>query len=867
MEYKNAPGSDGEFTIEQLGVRFFTTPLQNAARIPKKTNRVGLARCLALPLVPLDSNSLRMLRNYIKTAFRNFVRHRFFSLINVFGLAVAMSICMVLIMLVADQLSYDRHNTNGSRIYRITTLPVNDKGVVTSNQENSSSPMTVGPELLNKYTGVEKAVRFMRGFGNGWLEFENQNVNIPLSGFFADAGALEMFQYELEYGDATNALVQPYSVVLSRAAANKLFKEPNPVGQTIKVGDLGVYTVTGVLRKTSNKSHIVFEGLASMSTVKALEDAGKLDKVSDNWTDYWHGWTYIQVEPGKTASSIQSTLDAVFAKHIGSITTPDTYKMKFALQPLFKITPSNSLNNPIGPQLPWLFVYFLGGLALVILLTSCFNFTNLSIARALNRAREIGVRKVTGAARWQIFGQFIFESILVAFVALVFALVLVFLLEPLIMQLNFARIFHWELHAGSTVYAFFILFALVVGILAGFFPALVLSGFQPVHVLKNLSNLKLFSRMGLRKTLLVSQFTLSLFFILTVLVAFNQLHLFTHQHHGFKMNNNLLVKLNNTSHENLKNELQKYANITAVTAASHLPAAGTSYGTGFKKKREETEWTNMAYFLVDEHYADNMELKLLAGDFLKREHVSLNKNLIVINAAAVDKFQFGSAREAVGQALLFQNDSTEKIIVGVVANYNHRDLTREIEPMALMYDPKSFNVVQVAYLGTYDEARLTVEKAWATVNPDMKIDYTEVKSEINKFYEVVFGDLVTLLGFVSTLAILISCLGLLGMATYATETRIKEISIRKVLGSSDGALVLLLSRGFLSILGLAVLIGVPLAYVVNNLWLEFIAYRTAMGVGTIGLGILLLMFFGALTIVSQTWRAVFINPVDNLKGE
>lgn len=808
-----------------------------------------------------------MLRNYIKTAFRNLIRHRFFSLINVFGLAVAMSICMVLIMLVADQLSYDRHNTNGSRIFRVTTLGVDDKGVVTSDQENSSSPMTVAPELLEKYTGVEKAVRFRRGFGNGWLEFENQNVNIPLSGFFADAEALNMFQYELEHGDPSSALVQPYSVVLSRAAANKLFKEPNPVGQTLKVGDIGVYTVTGVLKETKNKSHIVFDGLASMSTVKALEEAGKFDRTSESWTNYWQGWTYVMIESGKTPHDLQVALDEMYRKHIASITTPDTYKMKFALQPLFRITPSNSMNNPIGPLLPWLVVYFLGGLALIILLTSCFNFTNLSIARSLSRAREIGVRKVTGAARWQIFGQFISESILVAFIALAVALALVVVLEPLIQQLNFARIFRWDLHSSTAVYLIFVLFATVVGILAGFFPAVVLSGFQPVQVLKNLSNLKLFSRMGLRKTLLVSQFTLSLFFILTVMVAYDQLHLFTHQNHGFKMNNNILVKLNNTSHETLKNELQKYANISAVAAASHLPAAGTSYGTGFKKKREEPEWTNVDYFLVDENYADNMELTLVAGEFFKTKEVNLNKNLMVINEAAVARFQLGSAREAIGQSLIFQNDSTEKIIAGVVANYNHRDLMREIDPMALMYQPESFSVMQVAYLGTYDEARQTVEKAWATVNPDLKIDYTEVKSEINKFYEVVFGDLVTVLGFVSTLAILISCLGLLGMATYATETRVKEISIRKVLGSTDGALVLLLSRGFLSILGLAVLIGVPLAYVVNNLWLEYIAYRTAMGVGTISLGVLLLVFFGALTIGSQTWRAVFINPVDNLKGE
>lgn len=808
-----------------------------------------------------------MLTNYLKTALRNLVRNRFFSFINIFGLAVAMSVSMVLIMLVADQLSYDRHNTNGAYIYRINTIGVDDKGQTIETQENASSPMTVGPELLEHYTGIANAVRFMSGFGNGWMGFENQSINVPLAGFFADEDALNMFQYELQYGDVTTALIKPYSVVLTRKAANKLFKDENPVGQILKVGDLGSYTVTGILKETKSKSHIVFDGLASMSTVKSLEQKGKLKKNSDSWTNCWDGWTYVLAEPGKTTSDLQALLNEVYAKHIESLTTPGVYKTKFLMQPLFSITPGKFLNNPIGPQLPWVFVYALGGLALVILLASCFNFTNLSLARSLTRAREIGVRKVTGAARWQIFGQFISESIVIAIIALALAFLFVVILEPLVLKLNFAHIFHWDLSSNTTVYLIFVLFAITVGILAGFFPAVVLSGFQPVHVLKNLTNMKLFSRMGLRKTLLVSQFTLSLFFILTVLIAHNQLSLFTHQDHGFNMSNNIVVKLNSTSAQNLKNELQKHSNITSITAASHIPAASASYANGFKRTLEDPEFISAAYFIVDEDYATNMNLQLVAGEFFKAENAASNKNLMVINEAAVSAFKLGSPQEAIGQSLIHQADSTEKIVVGVVANYNHRTLTHKIESMALLYNPDSYQLLQVSYVGTYEHAGQTIENAWATVNPGLKVDYTEVKSEINKFYDLLFGDLVNVLSFISFLAILLSCLGLLGMATYATETRMKEVSIRKLLGSSDGALVILLSKGFLSVLALAIVIGIPLAYFVNKLWLELIAYHTVIGIGTISLAVLLLVIFGALTIGSQTWRAVFANPVDNLKNE
>ena len=807
-----------------------------------------------------------MFKNYLTTAYRSLVRHRFFSAINIIGLAVAMSICMGIIMMVADQMSYDRFNSKADRIFRINTIEAENKGDFET--ENATSTLRLRQELEEKYTGFEKVVRIKRGFGNNWLELDGQDVNIPLTGFFADPEVFELFEYEFQYGDRATALKEPFSVVLTRKAANKLFKEENPVGQAVKMGKTRVYTVTGVLKETNHKTHIVFEGLASMSSVRGLYDKeSDFQSEMENWTNFWNGWTYILLEKGKSTADIQQHLDKIYEEHIGSITNPGVFKMKFLLQSMLDITPGPLLNNSIGPLLPWIFVYFLGGLALIILLTSCFNFTNLSIARSLTRAREIGVRKVTGAARWQIFTQFLSESIVVALIALVIALGLMFIVKPMILQLNFARIFRWDLQANYIVYSIFIVFAMVVGILAGLFPAVVLSGFEPVKVLKGLTSMKLFSRMGLRRVLLVSQFTLSLFFILTVIVMYNQLTLFVNKDHGFNMKNNILVRLNNTSHQALKIELSKYNNITSISAASHVPAAGTSYGNGFKRKLEDPEWTNVGYFHVDENYLENMNIPLLAGRFFKEENGESNKNFIVINHQAVEKFHFESDLDAVNQEIIFEHDSSRRTIIGVVKDYNHNDLVQAIKPMGLMYTPESFNLVQVAYAGSYENATKTIEKAWAAVNPGIKIDYKEVESEINQFYEIVFGDIVKVLGFISFLAILISCLGLLGMATYTTETRIKEISIRKVLGSSSAALVLLLSRGFLTMLGLAIVIGVPAAYFINGLWLNLIAYRTTLDLAAISIGVVILILFGVLTIGSQTIRATFVKPVDNLKSE
>ena len=373
--------------------------------------------------------------------------------------------------------------------------------------------------------------------------------------------------------------------------------------------------------------------------------------------------------------------------------------------------------------------------------------------------------------------------------------------------------------------------------------------------------------MTLRKVLLVSQFTLSLFFILTLLVIYNQLTLFVHQDHGFNMRSNILVRLNNTSYQALKTELSRYNNITSVSAASHIPAAGTTHGMGLKKNLEDPEWTNLNYFLVDENYLDNMDVDILVGSFFVDKNGESNKNFIVINQQAVQKFHFDSDLDALNQEVIVQHDSSRRTIIGVVKDYNHNDLFQAIKPMALMYDPEQFNLLQVAYAGTYDNAVKTIEKAWATVNPGLRIDYKEVESEINQYYEIFFGDLVRVLGFISILAIVISCLGLLGMATYTTETRIKEISIRKVLGSSNGALIMLLSKGFFKLLMIAVLIGIPASWFLNNMWLELMAYRIDVSAAMIGLGVLIMLVLGGLTIGSQTLRAAFANPVDNLKNE
>lgn len=810
-----------------------------------------------------------MLKNYINIAIRNILKHRVFSFINIFGLAVAMSICMGIIMLVADQMMIDRHNTNSARIYRINTIPYfHDQNGRFKGNETATTTLPLRDELMTNYTGIEKSVRLMRGFGNGWLELEPSNdVNIPVSGYFADPEVLDMFQYELQYGNPETALVEPYSVVLSKEAAEKLFAVENPVGESIKVGKLGTYKVTGVLKRTENRSHIIADAFASISTVKSLAAANIMGGDLENWYNCFSGWVYIRLQEGKRIEDIEPHLAQISKAHFSELPTGETIEVTYATQNLLEIIPGRMLNNPIGPFMPWFLIYFMAGIAGIVLITSCFNFTNLSIARSLTRAREIGVRKVTGAMRWQIFVQFISEAVVISLFALVLAIGIIYMLRPFIVDLAFARFLKWNLSANYIVYGIFLALSVLVGVVAGLFPAGVLSGFQPIKVLKNLNNTRLMSKMGLRKALLVVQFSLSMIFVLSVIVLYKQMNLFLQNDNGFAVENRLIIHRGETSAKVLKTELEKQSNIKSVSIASHVPMTGINYGSDFKKSLHEKESMFVNYFSVDEDYLQHMELTLVAGNFFSEESGASNKNFIVLNEESVKRFQFSNPIDALGKTIYMVHDSTERQIIGVVKDYQHEFLAERLEPLALIYNPEEYAMVQVAFTGNYLDAASTVEKVWAGINPGLKLDMKELSVHLGTMYEIIFGTIVKVLGFIAFLAITISCLGLLGMATYTIETRKKEIALRKILGSSNRSLIYILSKGYFTVLVIALVIAIPAAYFINTFWLQNLATHVTVDAVTIGLGTIVLLLLGVFTIGSQTLQAIVVNPVENLKSE
>lgn len=802
-----------------------------------------------------------MLYNYLKISFRSILKHKLFSFVNLFGLAFSLSVCIIIALLLADQYSYDRYNTDKESIYRINHTRLNSDN---SFSRMATSPLPLGEKLVTEYSGIKESVKLYRGFGNDWVDIGG-NVNIPVSGFFADSGVLDFFQYELAYGDPEKALLAPYSVVITQETAERLFNVDNAIGQVIKVGDLGSYKVTGVLKETNNKSHIVFDALASISTVEPLVRLEALSLPISSWGSLSKGWTYIKLDENKSTEDVLTHLAKINKEQYADNEDID---VKFSLQNLTAITPGPLMGNQIGPGLPDMFMYFLIGLAAVIMLSTCFNYTNLSIARSMTRAKEVGVRKTFGANRAQVFAQFLTEAIMMSVLAFGFSLIIMQFLEPAFMSLNISQLLHLDLNNSLNVYTMCFAFSIFIGAVAGFFPSLFHSSVKPLQALKELSGVKLLSKTGLRKALIVTQFGLSLFFIITVLTINGQKQLMLNADYGMVTENIVNIRLNGSSVANLKNELLSHSEISSVAAASFAPATGTSSTKSIQLNIED-EPVAIKFFAVDDAYIPNMKLTLLAGRNFNENDTELKKRSeIVLNEKAVETFSFANANDAIGAQLILEEGELNVTVIGVVKDYNYEALVSKIDPMMLHYLPERYGILQAKLSSEDTEAGLlAIEASWKAVNPNLEIDYKFMDDEIHGFADMLFGDLVQIITFISMLALIMACLGLLGMAVFSTESRLKEISIRKVLGASEQSVLLLLSKGFLKLLLMAIVIMVPLAYLANDAWLQFIAYRVDLGVGIVTIGIVIVSIVGIITIGSQTFIASRTNPIQALRNE
>ncbi len=797
---------------------------------------------------------ITMFKNYVKIALRNIVKHKVFSLVNITGFAISLSLCLLVIQTIFSIYSSDRFHENKDRIFRVITSSANKNRV--SNLATAPLPLA---EELKVFPEIETVVRIKKNFGGYAV---SRGKKFPVQGYYTDKEFFKVFSFELESGDPGSALSSPYSVVLSKELALKFFGSRNPLGETLSFKDLGDFKITGVMKDASHlKSHLRFECLASVSTLISLEKQKKLYASLDNWKNINDNYVYFLLRDNASAARIEKSLAGMVKKHY-----PDkdrTYM--FRLQALTGISPGLNLVNFLSPAVPMEVPYIFSCIAFIILLIACFNYTNLSLAKALSRAKEVGVRKVIGANRPKIFAQFIGEAVVISVIALVFAIFFLEFLEPFFYSLNydFRQVFSMETRSIGLILVF-LLFAVFAGVLAGFFPAISLSKF-PALVLKDNTNVKLFSRLKLRKVLVVFQFFVSFIFIITTIVLYSQLRFESNLPPGFNPGNILNVELQKVDYDKFKREVSGYHNISAVSASSFIPGTGTRWIT-VAKTPNISEQMEIDYLSVDEYFIENLQLEMTVGQNFPPGSRAGSEKFVVLNEKAVDHFGFGTPAQAIGQHITFEKDKNLEII-GVVKNFIAANASAPIRPLALRLQPRDYMFANLKFNQNDIEGTVQfLNEKWKELEPIRSFKYQFFEDQLKR-YASIPKELLKGIGFITFLTILVAFFGLLGMVIYDTEARVKEIGIRKIMGGSLFDITMVISKGFIYLLVVAAILAAPVAWLINNMFLQNMAQRISLGFGIFAVGISIMCAIGFIVIFSQTIRAANRNPVEMLRCE
>jgi putative ABC transport system permease protein len=760
---------------------------------------------------------------------------------------------MLIIVVILDQFSYDEIHTKRERIYRIQQVD----SLSEVSLKMASNPYPLAIELRDNYAIAEKVVILNNTFrGEGLYN----DTRLEFNGLYTSTAFFDVFDFKLQDGSVEEILDEPYTMVLSRETADKFFGDEDPIGKFIEIDTLGAYEVKGVMAKTSEKSHIQFEALISLSTLEILDQKRDEPRFVNNWKTGWGSWIYLLLYEDSDLGNIQQILDQI---SIEKYKDDDEHNLSFYLQPFDKIVPGPLLGNEIGVFLPKVFILFMAGLALVIIISAAFNYTSLSVARSMLRAREVGVRKTFGATRSQVIIQFLLEAVVIAVISLFLAFALLQYLLPAFSGMQMMSLLEIRPEQNIKIYLWFLIFALVTGLLSGVLPAVFISAFKPVFVLKGITNIRFFSRITLRKILLVTQFVFSMVFIISILLIFKQMNFMINIDLGFDAEVVYDINLQGKDFSKVKAEYSQLPEVVNIAASSHIPAEGNIWGVDIRLKTEDEKY-HANYFSVDENYIETMGLELISGKNFPENMSTENEKFVIASEMTVEHFQLGTVQEAIGTTLIL-DDSTMVEIIGIIKNYQYAAVFLNLKPMLLRYIPDRH---RHAFL-RLDSPNMTatvskLERTWEKIDPyhDLNGDFLDGRI---KFYYTFFEDIMYTVGFATLLAIIIAGFGLLGMATYSTQTRMREIGIRKVFGAEVNHIIFLVSKSYLWLMLIAAVIGGIIAYLVNNLWLQYLSKRVDFGIGTILAGVFIVVIVGLLTISSQTLKAAQTKPAKTLK--
>ena len=809
----------------------------------------------AIPSILIYSlfRSAVMAKNYTTIALRNIRKHKVFSFINIMGLAIGISLCLFVISLIFFMQGSDRFHTNKNRIYRVISETITERGV----HERATAPMPLAGEL-EQIPGVERTVRLKKNFG-GVATYREQGFLV--NGLYADNDFFQVFSFELERGNPQTVLVEPYSIVLTQEVAQKFFGMRDPIGEILAIKDLGDFTITGLMKDVTRlNTHMKFECLASLSTLVSLENQKKTYASLTNWKNLNDNYVYLLLDEKASSKAIEELLPGIVESHYSD----DGNEYRYSLQGLTKISPGKNLGNnlsamPIPTEAP----LFLSIIAFVIVLIACFNYTNLSLAKSLSRAKEVGIRKTIGANRFKIFAQFIGESTTYALIALVIAFFLYKLLIPFFMQSILAHVEMETLSFG--LISSFVLFTLFIGILAGVIPAILISKFNPTEVLRDITKTRLFSRINLRRALVVIQFFISFLFIITTIVLSKQMHFETNIDLGFRTKNILNVELQGTDYKIFRQEVANHPGISSVSASAFIPCTGMAWLE--RAKRPDTkEYIDVDFISVDSHFIPNFGMELVAGRNFPETIDPENERFVILNELAVKQFGFASSVDAIGQTIIF-DDNSQLEVIGVVNDFLSRNTQDTAHPMVLRVAPQYFDYANLN-IAADDKgpALLFLETKWKELEPFRPFRHAFFEAQLED-YRAGAKNAIQGLSFISFLTILIAFFGLLGMVIYDMEARVKEIGIRKVMGASLIDIILVTSKSFVLLLLMAAGLALPVAWFANHMILQSIANRIELGFGIFVQGLLIMFSLGFLIIFSQAIRAATRNPVESLRYE
>ncbi len=804
-----------------------------------------------------------MLKNHLKIVYRNFVRYKLFSFINIFGLAIGLSICMIISLWVLRELSYDRFHEKANRIYRIERELFRDNLY-------QRWPIVGGSykqALIDDFPEIENATRFWK------REFaiKDHKNNIHRQETYAvDNSIFEIFDFSLEEGDEQTALADPKTVVLTRENAWRYFGTGDAVGKSLTFeweGKQVDLEVTGILEDVPENSHIHFDMLVSIASYSEEE-------FSDWRSNYLY--TYVLVSANTSKPDLEEKLKTFVNQrlepHYGDLLMLNKDMsihevLKLYLFPIVDIHLYPSVNWEVEAGGSISSVYIFSSIAILILIIACLNFVNLSTSRANKRAKEVSLRKTVGADKSQLRGQFIQESVLIAFVSLGFA----FVLSSLFIE-AYNGIFAENLSLSVLTQPKNLLFlfgaTFCVGVLAGLYPAFYLTRFEPAEVIKG--SLRAGGRKSaFRRNMVVVQFSISIFLIIGLFTVFKQMKYIQTRSLGFDKENVVILPVRSQqiaqNYSSFRNELKNNSQIVSVSASSEVPA-DSHYSNSHYRRLDSEEPVLLYLFFSDYDYVETYRMEILAGRAFSRDFSTDTVGTLILNESAAQRFGW-TPEEAVGKKLKGPYSEEPAQVVGVVKNFNYNSLRREVEPLTILLDPEYIRAISVRIMpGNLERTLSFIQEKWQNSFPGEQFEFGFLDYRINQLYTSE-KKMQKIFVIFSALSILVACLGLMGLVSFTSEVRTKEIGIRKVLGASTGSVIVLLSKEFVKWVLIANIVVWPLAWFMMNKWLQNFAYRANIGWIVFILAGLVTMFVATLTFIFQTVKAACADPVDSLRYE